>query len=67
MKRTALGKPGAVFLRMIAGLSYNNLVIFILNRGLKGKLMMLYEWDEAKRTINRNKHGVDFCEMNGFV
>ncbi|HEY6873078.1 MAG TPA: BrnT family toxin [Geobacteraceae bacterium] len=27
---------------------------------------MKYEWDEAKRKTNQEKHGVDFAEVEGF-
>jgi len=26
----------------------------------------MYEWDEAKRRLNRAKHGVDFAEIESF-
>lgn len=27
---------------------------------------MEFEWDEAKRLINVEKHGIDFCELTEF-
>lgn len=29
-------------------------------------MLMKYEWDEAKRKSNREKHRVDFAEVEGF-
>ncbi len=27
---------------------------------------MQYEWDEKKNAVNQSKHGVDFCQAEGF-